>query len=319
MADSQSDGPSLLSPDNEILPLLGVSKANERSMRLKVDVRLCTIAGILCSLAILDSSILSSASVTGMREDLDLHGSRFSVSIFIFTIAGVVFQLPCTIAVRFVGPRIWFALTTFCFGLITLGTAFIQTWHQMIAIRILLGISMAGIQPGLTYLISTWYTRKEQQLRFAFLQFGEVIVLATGNIANYGLNHLDGNAGLAGWRWMYCMHGLITCVIGIATYWWMVDFPDKAQMSFRFLSDTEAHLALQRLKADRDDAVLDPFSWRNVLVNFLDLKTYGFASMFFLLNLVSTSLSYFLPTILQSGMGFSGNKSILLSALVCTP
>lgn len=45
-----------------------------------------------------------------------------------------------------------------------------------------------------------------------------------------------------------------------------------------------------------------------------DLKVYGFAILFFLLNLVSTSLSYFLPIILQGGMGFSEDQSILLSA-----
>lgn len=44
------------------------------------------------------------------------------------------------------------------------------------------------------------------------------------------------------------------------------------------------------------------------------MKVYGFAASFFLLNLVSTALSYFLPIILQSGMGFSTNKAILLSA-----
>ena len=68
----------------------------------------------------------------------------------------------------------------------------------MIALRILLGIAMSGIYPGLTYLISTWYTRREQQLRFALLQSGEVIILATGGIVNYGLNTLEGHA-LKGW------------------------------------------------------------------------------------------------------------------------
>ena len=288
----------------------------ERKLRRKIDIRLCSIAGILCSLTLLDSGILSSASVTSMLKDLDLQGNRYSTSIFILTIASVVFQLPCTIAARLVGPRIWFALITCCFGIITLGTAFIQTWRQMIVVRILLGISMSGIQPGLTYLISTWYTRREQQLRFGFLQCGQVIILATGNIVNYGLNHLDGRAGLTGWRWMYLVQGLITCVIGILTYWWMVDFPDKAQESFFFLSNAEAQLARQRIQTDRDDVNAAPFTWRNILVNFLDPKIYGFSCMFFLLNLVSTSLSYFLPIILESGMGFSSNKSILLSTLV---
>lgn len=172
------------------------------SVRLKVDLRLCSIAGILCSLNLLDSGVISSASVTSMLSDLELDvGNRYSVSIFIFTIASIAFQLPSTIAVRTFGPRIWFAFITCCFGLVTICTAFVTTWRQMIALRILLGIAMSGIYPGLTYLISTWYTRKEQQLRFALMQSGEVIVLATGGIVNYGLNRLDGTY-LKGWQWM---------------------------------------------------------------------------------------------------------------------
>ena len=179
------------------------------SIRLKVDLRLCSIAGILCSLNLLDSGVISSASVTSMLSDLELNvGNRYSVSIFIFTIASIAFQLPSTIAVRTFGPRIWFAFITFCFGIITLCTAFVQTWRQMIALRILLGIAMSGIYPGLTYLISTWYTRKEQQLRFALMQSGEVIVLATGGIVNFGLNQLDGTY-LKGWQWMFVVSDIL--------------------------------------------------------------------------------------------------------------
>lgn len=105
-------------------------------------------------------------------------------------------------------------------------TAFIQTWRQMIILRVLLGISMvfcisnlvgwhtnvrigqSGIYPGLALLISSWYRRgelpslrpyrrnadngisEEQQLRFAYLQAGEVIVLATGNIVNFGVSNI---------------------------------------------------------------------------------------------------------------------------------
>ncbi|KAK1139088.1 hypothetical protein N8T08_001274 [Aspergillus melleus] len=313
MADEPGLRPGLTDTDlqEELLP--EELKELEKRIRWKVDVRLCTIAGILCSLNLLDSGILSSASVTSMLADLNLQGTRYSVSIFIFTIASVVFQLPCTVAVRWIGPRIWFSAITFCFGLITLCTAFIHNWQQMIALRVLLGMVMSGIYPGLTYLVSTWYTRREQQLRFAFLQSGEVTVLATGNIVNYALNLLDGRAGLAGWRWMYLVQGLTTCVIGSLTYWWMVDFPERAGNSFYFLSETEARVAVRRIQLDRGDVVPEPFTWRKIGVNFLDPKLYGFACMFFLLNLVSTALSYFLPIILQSGMGFSSNDSILLS------
>lgn len=93
----------------------------ERALRFKVDLRLCTIAGLLCSLNLIDSGIISSASVTSMLDDLSLaQGNRYSVSILIFTVASVCFQLPATVAVRLIGPRIYFSVTTFCFGIITL-------------------------------------------------------------------------------------------------------------------------------------------------------------------------------------------------------
>lgn len=286
----------------------------ERRLRLKVDLRLCTIAGILCSLNLLDSGVISSASVTSMISDLDLTGNRFSVSIFIFTISSIAFQLPSTLAVRTFGPRLWFSFITFCFGLITMCTAFIQTWRQMIALRVLLGISMSGIYPGLTYLISTWYPRKEQQTRFAFLQTGEVVILATGSIVNFGLNKLDGKGGIAGWRYMFLVQGIIAMVIGLVTYFWIVDFPEEAHRSFWFLTPEEQELAVARINADRKDVEPDTFSWGKVFVHARDPKVYGFACMFFLLNLVSTALSYFLPIILQGGMGFDDNQAILLSA-----
>ena len=92
----------------------------ERKVRRKVDWRLCTIAGLLCSLNLLDSGIISSAAVTSMVKDLNLdQGNRYSVSILIFTVASVCFQLPATLAVRLVGPRLFFTTITLCFGLIT--------------------------------------------------------------------------------------------------------------------------------------------------------------------------------------------------------
>ena len=294
----------------------GSETEREKALVRKIDIRLCSIAGILCSLDLLDSGIISSASTTSMFQDLELYGSRYSVAIFIFTIASIAFQLPATAAVRWVGPRLWFSLITFCFGLITFCTAFIHTYKEMMLLRVLLGISMSGIYPGLTYLIATYYTRQEQQLRFAYLQTGEVFILATGGIVNFGLNHLDGRGGVAGWRWMFLVQGAVACFVGLITYVWMVDLPERASQSIRFLAADETALLVQRIDRDRSDANAVTFSFGQLVSNGRDLKVYGFAAMFFLQNLVSTALSYFLPIILQSGMGFSTNKAILFQSPV---
>ena len=101
----------------------------EKMLKHKVDWRLCTIAGLLCSLNLLDSGIISSALVTSMQQDLGLdQGNRYSVAVLIFTVSSVCFQLPATIAVRLLGPRVFFALVTVALGLITMvcGVIFTQ-------------------------------------------------------------------------------------------------------------------------------------------------------------------------------------------------
>lgn len=96
----------------------------------------------------------------------------------------------------------------------------------------------------------------------------------------------------------------------------MVDFPEHASKSFWFLDKRQAEIMASRIECDRGDVKASKLELRKVLVHAKDVKVWGFCVLYFLLNLVSTSLSYFLPIILQDGMGFSTNKAILLNAPV---
>lgn len=131
---------------------------------------------------------------------------------------------------------------------------------------------------------------------------------------NYGLSTLDGNSALKGWQWMFLVQGVITVFLGIITYFWMVDFPEEAHKSFMFLNKKESEIMASRIHHDRGDVHADKFAWHKVLVHASDAKVWGFCVMYFLLNMVSTSMSYFLPTILHNGMGFSTGEAILLNA-----
>ena len=93
----------------------------------------------------------------------------------------------------------------------------------------------------------------------------------------------------------------------------MVDFPENSYRSLWFLSPHETSVLVARINRDRGDVKLLPFSWRELLTYFGDLKIVGFACMFFCQNVVSTALSYFLPLILQGGLGFSTDQAILLA------
>lgn len=96
----------------------------------------------------------------------------------------------------------------------------------------------------------------------------------------------------------------------------MVDFPENSHKSFYFLDKRESEIMISRIDRDRGDAGLDKFAWSKVYMHASDPKIWGFCAMFFLLNMVSTSMSYFLPTVLHDGLGFSSCKAILLNAPV---
>jgi sugar phosphate permease len=96
----------------------------------------------------------------------------------------------------------------------------------------------------------------------------------------------------------------------------MIDFPENSHKSFWFFDKRQSQIMANRIHRDRGDVTADKFTWSKVLVHASDGKIWGFAVMYFLLNMVSTSMSYFLPTILHNGLGFSSDKSILLNAPV---
>lgn len=62
--------------------------------------------------------------MTSIFSDLGLGvGNRYSVSILVYTVASVTFQLPATVLVRMLGPRVMFSLITVSFGIITMVSA----------------------------------------------------------------------------------------------------------------------------------------------------------------------------------------------------
>lgn len=97
----------------------------------------------------------------------------------------------------------------------------------------------------------------------------------------------------------------MTCAVGLAAYFILVDFPDQAKGTWKFLSDAEVDLVIARLEYDRADSSAPAFHLGSYLRHAADLKIWGFASLFGLCTVTSYAISYFLPVILMRGMGFN--------------
>jgi hypothetical protein len=106
------------------------------------------------------------------------------------------------------------------------------------------------------------------------------------------------------------MQGIVSCALALGSYFLIVNFPEKAQttkglLNIHFLSNDEAAFVVARIEKDRHDAIPEDFHIGSYLRNALDLKVWGFASLFMLTTANVYVVSYFLPIILYDGMGFS--------------
>lgn len=314
--------------------------AEQKKIIRRIDRRLVLTLGLMYCVSLMDRTNTGIAVVAGMGVDLNLIGSRYSIIVLVFFLSYVALQPPATVLLRKIGPRIFLPTICLLWGMTMICFGFLQTWTQMIPLRIVLGIFEAGFFPGCAYLLSCWYPRYELQKRNAVFYLIGSMSSAFSGILAFGFSHMAGlgsgyhlgahygptkahphapsgiKPGIAGWRWIFIMQGLITCIISLGSYWTIVDFPEQSTHSFgfKFLNEDEAAFIVARIEKDRHDAIPEEFHVGKYLKNALDLKVWGFAALFGLTTTCTYAIAYFLPIILEEGMGFSTGEAQCLIA-----
>lgn len=127
---------------------------------------------------------------------------------------------------------------------------------------------------------------------------------------------MDGVAGRAGWRWIFIMEGIITIAMGLPAYVILVDFPEEASKSWKFLNEEQAALIVTRINLDRRDVETPPFNLRQYLSNGKDWKIWFFAINFGMTSVINYAVAYFLPIVLRDELGFSVAAAQCLNAPV---
>lgn len=64
-------------------------------------------------------------------------------------------------------------------------------------------------------------------------------------------------SGISGWRWIFIWQGIISGVVGLISFFVVVDFPELATRTFGlpFLTQKEVNFVVARIEADRSDSM----------------------------------------------------------------
>lgn len=99
-------------------------------------------------------------------------------------------------------PGVYICLGMAAWGVISAMMAVVQNFGGLLTARVLLGVVEAVFFPGALYFLSLFYNRKQFALRTALLYSGSQLGNAFGSLLAIGILKLDGQHGLAGWRWV---------------------------------------------------------------------------------------------------------------------
>ncbi|KAF2674723.1 MFS general substrate transporter [Microthyrium microscopicum] len=313
LSSKQKSADSDFGPDDAILSEF--TKEEESKIMHRIDRRLVFTVGLAYCVSLMDRTNLSAANIAGMSKALGLEiGERYSIITLVFFCTYIVFQFPSTILIKKIGPRVFLSTIVFSWGVIMIGMGFIKNWQSMAALRVVLGILEAGFFPGSVYLLSTWYVRYEVQKRYSVFYIIGSLASAVSGIMAFGIMQMAGLQGLGGWSWIFIIEGVLSCLVGVYTYIFIVDFPDSNRRNWGFLTARETQFVLARVNADRSDAVTEKWALKKFLGPALDWKIWGFAMIFGMTTTVSYALAYFLPIILNRGLGYSVGVTQCLTA-----
>lgn len=119
---------------------------------------------------------------------------------------------------------------------------------------------------------------------------------------------MRGVGGLNGWRWIFILEGLLTIVVSLVAYFFVVNYPSTA----KFLTEEERAYIQARLSSDTDATRDEAFTWANVSKAIKDPKVWLYGLGFHTMSLPLYTLSLFLPTIIKE-LGYTAAQAQLLS------
>ncbi|KAK9774934.1 putative Major facilitator superfamily (MFS) profile domain-containing protein [Seiridium cardinale] len=274
-----------------------IDPAKERKLLWKCDIYLTSLLTISFLSAYLDRSNIGNAAVAGMLSDLGMSSQDLANAILMFYVTYVPFELPGSLLVKKIRPSRLLPIFMLGWSLTCLGTGFMKTVPQFYASRLLIGVFESGMYPALAITLTTFYTPKEQGRRFAYLYLSVGMAGGFGGLFAYALLKLDGVRGIAGWRWLFIVEGILSVCIAIAL---CVGMPDSYENA-KFLNNEDKELMrLRMIKHDRYMRLNESFDKREVFKAFKDKKLWLGASIQFFGDILSFGISTFLPSLVKS-------------------
>ncbi|KAG2348122.1 MFS general substrate transporter [Suillus weaverae] len=265
----------------------------------KIDWHLLPFVTVFFLLSFLDRANIGNATVAGMATSLNLTGFRYNIAAAVFFIPYSFAEVPSNIALKLFRPSRWIPSIMVAWGVVMTLMCLINSYQSLVIARAFLGLTEAGLYPGINYYICLWYPRSERSKRIAIFFSAASVAVAFGGLLAIG--------GLHGWQWIFCLEGIATVLVAIYSFFYMHDYPETA----KFLTEPERLHIIDILEQDSNH-LSSRFDTQFVWQAIKDYKTYVQVLIYLGLLVPGYAIALFSPTIIKE-LGYSAANAQLLS------
>ncbi|KAK1833850.1 hypothetical protein QBC39DRAFT_424607 [Podospora conica] len=200
----------------------------------------------------LDRGNIGNALTDFFLQDVGITQNQFNVGQQLLSLGIVLLEIPSNLVLYRVGPTLWIGSQILAWGLVATFQAFQKGLGPFLVTRLLLGFCESGFIPAGLFTITRWYKRDETSKRFAWYFLGNMTAGACSGIIAYGILHMRGVRGLAGWQWLFIIEGVLTIAAGFV---FITLFPKSPAspvtiFGYRYFSERESQILQRRVTLD---------------------------------------------------------------------
>ena len=195
--------------------------------RRRAAQRLLPFVFLLYLICYIDRANLSFANLR-MSVDLGLSDRIYGLGAGLFFIGYLLFEIPGAVIVERWSARKWIARIMITWGLVTILTGFIRTPGQFYAARLLLGAAESSFFPGIIVFLTHWFRVADRAKAIAFFYSAVPAASVVGSLLAGWLLGVHWG-GVAGWRWIFIVEGIVPVLFGVITIFYLADHPRDAR------------------------------------------------------------------------------------------
>ncbi|CAM4799117.1 unnamed protein product [Rotaria magnacalcarata] len=194
------------------------------------------------------------ATNLGLNRDIILSTAEDDWSVALIYLGYFIFAVPSALLILYMGTTIYLTIILLVWGSLSIGMGFVKNVPLLLALRFLLGMTIAGFFPGMLAYLSRCYPKTFRTMRIVVFYIAAILSAAVAGILVFAIAKMDGIGGLESWQWLFIFIGIPVVLLGIATFL----FLDKISNPLRFLQPAEREILINNLCDEMEPDANEP-------------------------------------------------------------